>query len=234
METRSDSERRTWPGGTVEYLDRREDDGVAPRIRGLAAVYYDGTEATQFELWEGAVERIMPGAFADALRGQGDVRALFNHDPNLVLGSTAAGTLKLSDDPRGLRYEIDPPDTQPARDLVQSIQRGDVKGSSFAFRVLDQQWKTEDGIDIRLIERVELFDVGPVTFPAYEATEAQLRAARTSHHSWLAAERAASSNGCSQCARLREQVAELRTRLLRAEIRARMATIERQLDHSGA
>lgn len=160
--------------------------GESKRIAGHAAVFYDGTAATEYELWrygnERMVERLLPTAFDRALREQDDVRALFNHEPALILGRTAAGTLALATDAVGLAYEIDPPDTQLARDLLASVARGDVSGSSFAFRVEEQvfrEQKLADGqlLVVREIVSVRLYDVGPVTYPAYDATTAGLRSA---------------------------------------------------------
>lgn len=148
-------------------------EGERPKIRGIASVYYDGTAATEYKLWTDTVERIMPGAF-DAALERDDVRALFNHDSNMVLGRTPK-TLTLSDSPEGLRYEIDPADTGVARDVTEHIRRGDVSGSSFAFLVTDEEWRKEDKVTIREIRGVELFDVGPVTYPAYESTTAGVR-----------------------------------------------------------
>lgn len=109
-----------------------------------------------------------------------DVRALFNHDPNFVLGRTTNGTLKLEIDDVGLRYEITPSDSQIIRDLVYTpIKRGDVNQSSFGFIVTseDSEWERRDeGPWKRTITNIrELFDVSPVTFPAYRQTEATAR-----------------------------------------------------------
>lgn len=164
-------ERRVCPGSCA--VETRE--GKPPLVSGYASVFYDPADkGTEFEFF-GIRERVMPGAFDRAIR-EDDVRGLFNHDANHVLGRTKAGTLRLSVDKKGLRYEADVPDTQSARDLVTSIKRGDVTGSSFAFRVTDEEWRKEDGREIRMILGVELFDVSPVTFPAYEATSADVRA----------------------------------------------------------
>jgi len=154
---------------------RIDDAGDEPKIVGYASVFYDGTPGTEYALWEDTDERIMPGTFDDALSTPDDVRGLVNHDPNQILGRTASGTLKLSVDSRGLYYEITPADTTTARDVVQSIKRGDVDGSSFAFRVLDEEYKKEDGKYVREITRVKLFDVGPVTYPAYAAATSGYR-----------------------------------------------------------
>lgn len=120
----------------------------------------------------------------DALKGADltDVRALLNHDPNVVLGRTLAGTLKIEEDDIGLRYEIDLPDTQAARDLAVSIERGDISQSSWGFtlRVSDEdngdEWTRTDGKDHRVIKAVrQVFDVSPVTFPANPDTDVARR-----------------------------------------------------------
>lgn len=190
-------ERRFLPEGSAGVTLQERAEGESPTIRGHAAVFFDGTEGTEFRLWDGAVERIMPGAFDGALSRGDDVCGLFNHDPNQVLGRRSGGTLNLSADAKGLLYNIDPPNTSAANDVVELIRRGDVQGSSFSFQVTDQEWRTEDKVDIREIRGVELFDVGPVTFPAYEDTTTGVRArggeneARASFDAWKAVETAA-------------------------------------------
>lgn len=143
-------------------------------IIGLAAVFYDGSPGSQFQLWDGCFERILPGCFDRALRDGDDVRALFNHEPNLILGRTGAGTLHLWADGRGLFYRISPPNCHYAKDLISSLRRGDVSGSSFAFRVEDggEIWKAEGATTIREVRSVQLFDVSPATYPAYARTAA--------------------------------------------------------------
>lgn len=147
-------------------------EGQPAVIAGYAAVFGRRSET----LGGIFVEEIAPGAFDDVI-GQ-DVRGLFNHDANFLLGRTTSGTLRLRIDDRGLAYEIDAPDTQTVRDLVLSpLSRGDMTGSSFAFRVADggDTWREEDGLVIRTIYKVgQLRDVGPVAYPAYpDATAAQ-------------------------------------------------------------
>lgn len=120
-------------------------------------------------------ERIEPGAFDDVL--EDDVRALFNHNPDFILGRTRSGTLKIGQDKTGLRYEITPPDTQVARDLMVSLDRGDISQSSFAFTVADDDFEEdENGVIIRTIKKFRrLFDVSPVTYPAYPDASVGLR-----------------------------------------------------------
>jgi HK97 family phage prohead protease len=124
-------------------------------------------------------ERIEPTAFDEALDEQHDTRALFNHDPSQILGRSSAGTLRLSVDAVGLRYEIDVPDTQLGRDLSTSIQRGDVTGSSFAFTVREDGAKIErdkqSGTTVRRLVSLNLHDVGPVTVPAFASTTTGVR-----------------------------------------------------------
>lgn len=170
------------PKAPIARVEKR-DDGK-PLIVGYGAVFYDpsnpGTEYDLRSSWGGFVERIMPGAFDQAIRND-DVRALFNHDVNEILGRSGAGTLRLSVDKVGLRYEIDPPDTAAAEKVVKALERGDITGSSFSFNVDEQTWRdvknetTGDLTTIRELTKVSLFDLGPVTFPAYEATSAGMR-----------------------------------------------------------
>ena len=162
----NDREYRTYNA----LIEIRANEGQEVRkIRGHAAVFNEiAGDPLMF------LEQIAPGAFADSI-GKDDVRALWNHNPDYVLGRNKAGTLSLSEDDRGLAIEINPPDTQWARDLMHSIDRGDVSQMSFGFRVLDQTWEVRDGIDIRTLKKVELWDVSPVTFPFYEGTDVALR-----------------------------------------------------------
>jgi HK97 family phage prohead protease len=114
-------------------------------------------------------ERVAQGATAEAI-DLDDIRALYNHDPNLILGRNRSGTLRLSEDSTGLHYDVDMPDTTYARDLATSMERGDVSQSSFGFRVKsdgDSWTEDDDGFPLRTLTRISLFDVSPVTYPAY-------------------------------------------------------------------
>ena len=120
------------------------------------------------------IERIDPGAFGIVAERRGrkkplETRALWNHDANYPL-ARYPGTLKMSVDDVGLRYEFPVPDTTYGRDIASNIRAGIVKGSSFSFTVPSggDSWSVEDGRSIRTIQRIDtLLDVGPVTFPAY-------------------------------------------------------------------
>ena len=140
-------------------------------ITGYASVFWNPEDSrTQFTMGERFVERIMPGAFDATLVSDAEVVALFNHDPSLLLGRRSAGTLRLSVDKRGLRYEIDQGETQISRDVAAMQERRDVIGSSFGFLVDDETSRQEGKTFVREINSVTLRDVGPVTFPAYSGT----------------------------------------------------------------
>ena len=141
--------------------------GYAAKFNELSPQYY------------GFKEKISPGAFTKTIK-EADIRALFNHDPNIVLGRNKAGTLKLEEDEIGLRYEIELPDTQHGIDLHKLVKRGDISQSSFGFRIIKHSWEEDEteGIIHTIIE-VKLFDVSPVTYPWYPTTEASARAAMT-------------------------------------------------------
>lgn len=148
-------------------------DQQPTRIIGYGSVFNSRSEP----LW-GFREIIKPGAFDDVLGD--DVRGLFNHDPNFILGRSASGTLTVSTDDRGLRYDIEAPDTQTIRDLVLApMLRGDINQSSFAFKVArdgERWYEDEEGVVIREISRFSrLFDVSPVTYPAYQEADSGVR-----------------------------------------------------------
>jgi HK97 family phage prohead protease len=118
----------------------------------------------------------MRGCFDRTLREM-DCAALFNHSPDQVLGRKSAGTLRLGVTELGLQYQITPPETQLGRDLATSIKRGDITGSSFSF--IPRKYRNipqMNGKMIRELHDVDLYDVGPVTFPAYASTTAGVRA----------------------------------------------------------
>lgn len=143
--------------GSVEY--REEADKP---IVGYAAVFNRMSENLG-----GFREVILPGAFDKVLGG--DVRGLINHDANLLLGRTKSGTMSLTVDDNGLRYDIKPGNHSYTKDLIEAIKRGDIDQSSFAFTVDEDDWsEDDDGRVTRTIKRVKkLYDVSAVTYPAY-------------------------------------------------------------------
>jgi HK97 family phage prohead protease len=122
----------------------------------------------------GFYEIVAPGTFTETVQVD-DIRALFNHESGQVLGRNKAGTLRLREDSEGLLAEIDLPDTTAGRDTAISVERGDITGMSFGFSTLSDEWKREDGKRIRTLKKVRLFDVSPVTFPAYPDTKVAVR-----------------------------------------------------------
>jgi hypothetical protein len=159
------------------FLDVRTAYSGAPKLTGHAAVF----DSFSRDLG-GFVERIRPGAFSRAISERQDVRCLWNHSSLHVLGRTKAGTLRLAEDAHGLRIECDLPDTSTADDLRELIGRGDVDQMSFAFITRLDEW-TERIVDgrmsvVRELQDVDLFDVSPVTFPAYENTRVTIQRAR--------------------------------------------------------
>jgi len=159
----------------VGELEERSSDDGRISMRGYA---YRFNELSQ-DLG-GFRERIVPGAGAPSLR-QNDVYATFNHNSSALLGRTSSGTLRVGEDNEGGFYDIDLPDTTVGRDVAELLKRGDLKGSSFTFRVLDggQRRSDEDdpetGLPVREITAMDVSELGPVTNPAYLTTQASLR-----------------------------------------------------------
>jgi HK97 family phage prohead protease len=125
----------------------------------------------------GFYEEVRPEAVDRTLRERLDVRALVDHDTGKVIGRTTAGTLRLAKDERGLRVEIDPPETTAGRDIIELVQRGDVTGMSFTFRVMrphGERFERRDGQPVRILTDLTIQEISIVTFPAYEATDVQV------------------------------------------------------------
>lgn len=118
-------------------------------------------------LWGEYVERFAPNAFTDSLKAGKDVRALFEHDHTKLLGRTSSGTLKLEEDATGLRFELMPPDTQLGRDLLVSVERGDISGMSFGFRTLKNEWDFSVEPNLRTVQQAELVEITVTSIPAY-------------------------------------------------------------------
>lgn len=162
------AERRFLPSAELQV--QAEGEGPA-RLVGYAALFNRRSEV----LFGSFVEVIAPGAFGPALKGA-DVRCLWNHDSSYVLGRTRSGTLRVEEDELGLRMEVTPPDVQWARDLMASIERGDVDQMSFGFRVARDEWQEQGDLLVRtILEIEELYEVSPVTFPAYPDTAVAVR-----------------------------------------------------------
>lgn len=154
-----------------EVTTRSAEDG-SPILEGFFVRYDD-----VYEVAPGATESIAPGAFTESIHG--DVRALYNHNHDLVLGRTSAGTLALEDRELGLwgSIKINPKDSQ-AMDAFERIRRGDITGASFGFDVERESTTiNEDGSVHWTIEKVNpLWEISPCVFPAYEATSVTARA----------------------------------------------------------
>lgn len=162
----------------VQIEIRKDGEGNEKRtITGYAAVF---NQLSRTIGW--FREKIEPGAFEGRLAD--DVVALYNHDFNKVLARTISETLKLEVDDTGLRYEFEAPNTTTGNDLVEMVRRGDIQHSSFSFSVLEENWEEdEDGAEIRTILKVKrLYDVSPVTFPAYLQTNVDV--AKRSYEEW--------------------------------------------------
>ena len=161
----------------VGPLEVRADGDKGKVLEGYAAVFNQDTQIGGLS-W-GFMESIAAGAFTRTIRDD-DIRALFNHDENKVLGRNKGTneSLELEEDGTGLRVTIRPPDTTDARDVVTLVERGDVDGMSFSFLTRKQEWAeptTKGELPKRTLLDVQLFDVGPVVFPAYPQTSIKAR-----------------------------------------------------------
>ncbi|MGE3932367.1 MAG: HK97 family phage prohead protease [Rhodospirillaceae bacterium] len=162
-------ERRFSPRLALALAKREGAEGPGT-LAGHAAVFNQ-----RAEIYTGFFEEIAPGAFAESIAGD-DVFGLWQHRTDQVLGRLRSKSLRLAEDDVGLAVEIDLPSTALGADVAQLVGRGDVTGMSFGFNVLDQEWLTlPDGADLRIVKRVKLWEVSPVTFPAYDGTDLALR-----------------------------------------------------------
>jgi HK97 family phage prohead protease len=173
-ETRPPFERRMF---STEFRAERT-DGQPTKLVGYCAVFNTPADLGFF------TEVIKPGAFTRTLSEGCDVRALFNHNADIVLGRTKdggkTGTLSLSEDNTGLKFSVDMPDTQAARDLMTLVERGDVDQCSFGFCIREQNWTAitdadGDTTEVREILDVDLMDASVVTYPAYPTTSVEAR-----------------------------------------------------------
>ena len=150
-------------------LEKRASEEGSVTIFGYAAVFNEDTNIA-----DAFIEKVAPGAFTETLERH-DVLAYFGHDRNRVLGRTSSETLRLREDDRGLFVEIDLPETSDGMDARQLIDRGDIKGMSFGFRVTKEEWDETGDMPERTILQVELREVSIVSEPAYEGTSIALR-----------------------------------------------------------
>jgi Escherichia/Staphylococcus phage prohead protease len=156
---------RTVPEQRTIDVDVKDIDTRGRTLHGYAAVYN-----VESEDLGGFRERIAPGAFSGVLSA--DVRALLNHDPSQVLGRTKSGTLRLRDEQRGLKFEVDLPDSPLGANVREAVRRGDIDGASFRFVVGEDEWQD----DLRTVKSVkDLKDVTVATFGAYPAASVELR-----------------------------------------------------------
>lgn len=160
--------KRTMRCNDCNFETRAEDDSLY--IDGYFAVF-----DSEYQLWDGAAERINQTAFDETIGD--DIRALVNHDTTLVLGRTTAGTLKLATDNHGLYGSITINNAdQDAVNLYERVKRGDVSQCSFGFDILAQSSEIRsDGSVLWTIEKLKLYEVSVVTFPAYESTSVEAR-----------------------------------------------------------
>lgn len=149
------------------------------RSKGRRLEGYAATFSNSASIGGRFTETIAPGAFSGSLRSKADILALVDHDPGRVMARTRSGTLRLSEDSRGLAFDLDIPDTQAGRDVLALAERGDLGGMSFGFTALDEK---RDG-DRRELRAVQLHEISIVqAWPAYDGTIIQARSLSLSMH----------------------------------------------------
>jgi Escherichia/Staphylococcus phage prohead protease len=154
----------------LQPIELEERDGGMPLLKGHAAVFNSMSEDLGFFR-----EIIRPGAFSDVI-GAPDIVCLANHNVDRLIASVRSGSLQLAEDKRGLYMEADPNDTTICRDVVAEVRRRDMNGQSFSFDILSDSWRMENGVQVREVIKLErMYDVGPVVFPAYPATDVSAR-----------------------------------------------------------
>lgn len=180
-------ERRTRPFTATDFALRAGSDSAPPAFVGHAAVFNTRTAIGNPLTW-GFYEEIAPGTFTKTLQ-EGDARFLVDHETAMIVSRVSAGDLRLAQDKVGLATDADlDQEVSYIRDLTRNVEKKRITGMSFGFRVVKDDWTTEtvstsDGqeaeVEVRTIREVELFEVSAVTFPAYEETDAALRAIAT-------------------------------------------------------
>lgn len=152
----------------------RVDPSGDRRLKGYAIVFHKKSVDLG-----GFREIILPEAVDRTIREAADVRALIDHDSGKVIGRTRAGTMRIKADTRGLHVDIELPNTSLARDLFESVDRGDITGMSFAFRTITDEWRMEDGEVIREVSDMDVREVSVVAFPAYVQTSVDAETLRS-------------------------------------------------------
>lgn len=166
---------------TLEIRSGNQLQASQGRLLGYAAVFNKPSHDLG-----GFREVILPGAFRRTLATSEHVRALYNHNADQVLGRVGAGTLRLEEDDKGLRFELDLPPTTYAADLAALVERGDVSGCSFAFRVRPggETWEQRDGEDVRVLSALDLDEITITANPAYPDTSVAKRNKPTEISVW--------------------------------------------------
>jgi HK97 family phage prohead protease len=200
-------------------IEKRFSTEIQFQAEGKKIVGYAAKFMNRSQDLGGFVEQIDPQAFTRTLSEGADVRALIDHNPSLILGRTVSGTLRLATDSTGLLVEITPPDTTYARDLMVSLERGDVTQMSFAFVTKQDTWAKEGTTNIRTLLDVDLHDVSAVTYPAYLDTEVGLRS--LNHFQSMESE---------QVAKLQQRLN--RVKLLKLSSRARTQIVVADIDNT--
>jgi HK97 family phage prohead protease len=176
-----------WAARTAANIQEQNNNNMSNIEKRVCEIRMEGTEGKrtvegyaavfnkQSEDLGGFREMIQRGAFKEAI-SISDVRALFNHDANMILARNTSGTLRLEEDNIGLKYSFEAPNTTAGNDLLEMIRRGDINQSSFGFTVEEDSWDDESGYMVRTIKKIKrLFDVSAVTYPAYPDATVALR-----------------------------------------------------------
>jgi len=155
----------------LEIRSAGDVQGHGRTVSGYAAVFARAADLGDF------VEEIRSGAFTASLASGQNVKALYHHQTDALLGTTCAQTLRLAQDDRGLRFALDLPDTTHGRDIAELIRRGDISGCSVGFRVRDggQVWEQRSGKPYRLLTDLDLVEITLTHDPAYQDTTVALR-----------------------------------------------------------
>lgn len=158
----------------IGLAEIRSVDDAKRVVGGYAALFNRETE-----LYPGVMEKVSPGAFRESI-SKDDIRALWSHKTDLVLGRNRNKTLRLWEDDIGLGFELHLPDTQQGIDAYKLISRGDVTGVSFGFDIEEQEIKygSNGTATVRTLKKLKLFEISPVAFPAYDETSVDARSIR--------------------------------------------------------